>query len=211
MSIRKVAPRARTPKLDPTVLSPPPPASAPSSPWATVPGCLVSVNTVVGQSTLGSPSCKVSFSSCSQKYWCFGARSSAANMMPSSGWDGCLDLCVLPEALKRERWYIKTQEGWAPPAEGWSFKVGRDCLKSSFQSQAESGVCSREGVLHGSGEAWMKTGRLSLRLLILEEENAALVGILFQPCVPAASLAFAGYNLSYQGPGPGCLHWVSGF
>lgn len=56
----------------------------------------------------------------------------------------------------------------------------------------------------------MKAGGLSLRLLALEEENAA-VGTLFQPCAPAASLAFAGYNLSYQGPGPGCLYWVSGF
>lgn len=122
--IREVALRERTPKLNPTVLSPPPPASAPSSPLATAPGCLVPVNTVVEQSTLGSPSCKVSLSSCSQKYWCFGARPSAANLMPSSGWHGCRDLCVLPEAVKKERWHIKMQEGWVPPAEGWNFKLG---------------------------------------------------------------------------------------
>lgn len=124
MSIRNVALRERTPVPNPTVLSPPPPASAPSSPLATAPGCVVPVNTAVEQSTLGSPSCKVSLSSCSQKYWCFGARPSAANLMPSSGWDGCRDLCVLPEALKKERWHIKMQEGWAPPAEGWNFKLG---------------------------------------------------------------------------------------
>lgn len=28
---------------------------------------------------------------------------------------------MLPEALKKERWHIKTQEGWVPPAEGWNF------------------------------------------------------------------------------------------
>lgn len=204
-------PRERTPKPNPTVLSPPPPVSAPSSPLATAPGCLVPVNTAVEQSTLGSPSCKVSPSSFSQKYWWFGARPSAANLVLSSGWDGCRNLWVLPEALKRERCRCKTQErrnaGRLQRAGALSW---RDRLKSGFQSRAQSGVRSREGVLCGSRGAWVKAGRLSLRLLALEEENASLSAH-FQPCAPAASLAFAGHNLSYQGPGPGCLYRVSGF
>lgn len=121
MSIRNVTLRERTPKPNPTVLSPPLPVPAPSSPLATALGCLVPLKTVVEQSTFDSPSCKVSPSRCSQKYWSFGARSSAANLVLSSGWDGCRNLWVLPEALKRERWHIKTQESCAPPAEGWSF------------------------------------------------------------------------------------------
>lgn len=125
-------PRERTPKPNPTVLSPPLPVSAPSSPLATAPGCLVPVNTAVEQSTLGSPSCKVSPSSFSQKYWWFGARPSAANLVLSSGWDGCRNLWVLPEALKRERCRCKTQErrnagrlqragalSWERPPEIW--------------------------------------------------------------------------------------------
>lgn len=96
--------------------------------------------------------------------------------MPSSGWDGCRDLCVLPEALKKERWHIKTQEGWEPPAEGWNFKLGEAAwsLAFSLKQMSVSGVCSRDGVLYGSGGACMKVGRLSLRLLALEEENASL-------------------------------------
>lgn len=47
MSIRNVTFRERTPEPHPRVLSPPTPASAPSSPLATAPGCLVPVNTAV--------------------------------------------------------------------------------------------------------------------------------------------------------------------
>lgn len=152
MSIRNVALRERTPMPYPTVLSPPTPASAPSSPLATAPDCVVPVNTAVEQSTLGSPSCKVSLSSCSQKYWCFGARPSAANLMPSSGWDGCRDLCVLPEALKKERWHIKTQEGWVPPAEGWIFKLGEAARSLAFSlKQSQMSVPEKESSMAQEG------------------------------------------------------------
>lgn len=95
--------------------------------------------------------------------------------MPSSGWHGCRDLCVLPEAVKKERWHIKTQEGWVPPAEGWDFKLGEIARSLALSlKQRQVSVPERESSMAQEGPGARQAGRLSLRLLALEEESASL-------------------------------------
>lgn len=103
------------------------------------------------------------------------------------------------------------QEGWVPPSRWLEPEVGRDHLKVWLSVSKQSGVCPREGSSTAQEGPGVKAGRLSLRHLALEESACFSVGVRYQPCTPTASLAFAGHNFSYEGPGLGCLYWVSGF
>lgn len=103
------------------------------------------------------------------------------------------------------------QEGWVPPSRWLEPEVGRDHLKSGFQSPSSQVSVPGRGSSTAQEGPGVKAGRLSLRHLALEESACFSVGVRYQPCTPTASLAFAGHNFSYEGPGLGCLYWVSGF